>query len=92
VFGDWIFFGATAGTLFVYRHRERGGRETSAIRFRMPGYPVLPAIFILAAVYVVAGSIASNPANAVKGGALIALGVPVFGYWEGRKRRQNGWS
>lgn len=89
VFGDWIFFGATAGTLFVYRHRERTGREPSVFTFRMPGHPVLPLAFILAALYVVAGSIASNPANAVKGGALIALGVPVFGYWERRKKRSQ---
>ena len=87
VFGDWIFFGATAATLFVYRGRERKGREAPAVRFRMPGYPILPLIFIMAAVYVVAGSIASNPANAIKGSALIALGVPVFLFWERRKRR-----
>lgn len=86
VFGDWIFFGATAATLFVYRSRERSGREPLAPRFRMPGYPVLPLGFILAALYVVAGSIVSNPVNAVKGTTLIALGVPVFAYWERRKK------
>ncbi|HEX7337170.1 MAG TPA: amino acid permease [Gemmatimonadales bacterium] len=86
VFGDWIFFGATAATLLVYRSREQGGRENALIRFRMPGYPVLPLIFLAAAVYVVAGSAASNPANAIRGTALIALGVPVFLFWEKRKR------
>jgi APA family basic amino acid/polyamine antiporter len=52
----------------------------------MPGYPVLPLGFILAALYVVAGSVASNPVNAVKGTVLIVLGVPVFTYWERRKK------
>lgn len=93
VFGDWIFFGATAATLLVYRSRERGGRESSPLRFRMPGYPVLPLIFIAAAVYVVAGSIASNPANAIRGTALMALGVPVFLFWKRRRRTASaGWS
>jgi APA family basic amino acid/polyamine antiporter len=88
VFGDWIFFGATAATLFVFRARERRGLEPATLRFRMAGYPFLPLLFILAALYVVAGSIASNPVNAVKGAGLIALGVPVFLFWTGRRGRR----
>jgi basic amino acid/polyamine antiporter, APA family len=82
VFGDWIFFGSTAATLFVFRAREKRGLERSDLRFRMPGFPVAPIIFILAAMYVVGGSIVSNPSNAIKGSVLIALGVPVFWFWE----------
>ena len=85
VFGDWIFFAAVASTLFVYRSRERHGGESADLRFRMPGFPLLPIAFMLAALYVVVGSIASNPINALKGTALMVLGVPVFVYWE-RKR------
>jgi APA family basic amino acid/polyamine antiporter len=86
VFGDWIFFGATAATLFLYRSRERRGLESRDLRFRMPGYPITPLIFILAAVYVVLGSVLSNPNNALKGIALIAIGAPVYRYWSGRDR------
>jgi APA family basic amino acid/polyamine antiporter len=85
VFGDWIFFGSTAATLFVFRAREKRGLERSDLRFRMPGFPVAPIIFILAALYVVGGSVASNPSNAIKGSILIALGVPVFLFWDRRK-------
>jgi APA family basic amino acid/polyamine antiporter len=53
----------------------------------MPGFPVAPIIFILAALYVVVGSIASNPENAIKGTVLIALGLPVFWFWDRRRRR-----
>jgi APA family basic amino acid/polyamine antiporter len=79
VFGDWIFFGATVATLFVFRSRERGttdGEDTGA--YRLPGYPVVPALFVMAAAYVVVGSILSNPVNAAIGGGLIASGVPVY--------------
>jgi len=79
VFGDWIFFGATVATLFVFRSRERGttdGEDTGA--YRLPGYPVVPALFVIAAAYVVVGSILSNPVNAAIGGGLIASGVPVY--------------
>jgi APA family basic amino acid/polyamine antiporter len=87
VFGDWIFFGLTAATVFWFRTRDSGVVAGAQLRFRMPGYPAAPIIFILAALYVVAGSVASNPGNAIKGSVLIALGVPVFLWWD-RKRRK----
>jgi APA family basic amino acid/polyamine antiporter len=86
VFGDWIFFGATAATLFVFRARETAGKP-APMRFRMRGHPAGTAIFVLAAVYVVVGSIASNPGNALKGTVLILLGIPVFLWWDGRRIR-----
>jgi APA family basic amino acid/polyamine antiporter len=51
----------------------------------MPGYPVLPALFVTIAGYVVVSVIWSNPRNALLGALLIALGVPAFLFW----RRQN---
>lgn len=87
VFGDWIFFAAVASTVFVFRRRERGGLERSAPRFRMPGFPLLPIAFLVAATYVVVGSVASNPGNALRGTALILMGVPVFLFW--RRRQEN---
>lgn len=86
VFGDWIFFGATVATLFVYRARERrAGAARPA--FTMPGFPVTPALFVLAALYVVLSSVVGNPRNAAIGAALLAAGVPVFYFWRARSRR-----
>ena len=87
VFGDWIFFAAVTSTVFVFRARERSGREPSTLRFRMPGFPLVPIAFMLAALYVVIGSIVSNPGNALKGSALILLGLPVFLFWKGMRAR-----
>jgi basic amino acid/polyamine antiporter, APA family len=89
VFGDWIFFGSTAATLFVFRARARRGLESAELRFRMPGYPLAPLIFVAAAIYVVVGSVASNPGNAIKGATLIGLGIPVFWFWD-RKNSDPG--
>jgi len=80
-FGDWIFFGSTAASLYVYRARDRGVGPA----FKVPGYPVTPALFVLAAAFVVYSSIVSNPRNAGIGAGLIALGIPAFLYW--RRRR-----
>jgi APA family basic amino acid/polyamine antiporter len=87
VFGDWIFFAAVTSTVFVFRSRERRGVEPSELRFRMPAFPLVPVAFMLAALYVVIGSIASNPGNALKGTGLILLGVPVFLFFF----RSSGW-
>jgi APA family basic amino acid/polyamine antiporter len=76
VFGDWIFFGLTVATLFVYRARQRSSDAPPA--FVTPGYPFVPALFVLAAAYVVISSIAANPGNAAIGGAILAAGIPVF--------------
>ena len=81
VFGDWIFFGLTAATLFVFRRRGEAHDG-----FRAPFYPLTPLLFCAAAIYVVAGSVQSNPGNAVIGAVLIAAGIPVF-YLTSRMRR-----
>jgi basic amino acid/polyamine antiporter, APA family len=81
-FADWIFFGLTAAGLFVYRARDReAGVATPGGAFRVPGYPWTPALFVAAAIFVVASSIAANPRNTVIGTGLLALGVPVYWYW-----------
>ena len=79
-FGDWIFFGSTVASLYVYRSRDQGPRQG----FGVPGYPVTPALFVAAAAFVVYSAIASNPKNAAIGAGLIALGVPAFLFWRRR--------
>ncbi len=84
VFADWLVFGATAATLFVYRARERQGLVPH-VAYRVPGHPLTPLLFIAASLYVVLGSAASNPLNALKGALLLGAGVPVYLYWRRRK-------
>ncbi|HTO73128.1 MAG TPA: amino acid permease [Gemmatimonadales bacterium] len=85
VFCDWIFFGLAVATLFVFRRRDPADKASG---FRVPGYPVIPILFILAAIYVVLGSVASNLHNAIRGVILLALGVPVCLFWQRRNRMQ----
>lgn len=91
VFADWIFFGSTAATLFVLRKRDaqrdapRDGQKGAPSLVTAPGHPFTTLLFIAAAVYVVIGSIISNPGNAARGAGLLALGVPVYLYWNARR-------
>ncbi len=80
VFADWLFFGATAATVFVYRAKEARG-EVPRVSVRTLGHPVTTLLFLAAAAYVIIGSIMSNPGNALKGTLLLALGWPAFALW-----------
>jgi basic amino acid/polyamine antiporter, APA family len=84
VFADWIFFAVIASTLFVYRRRDRLAPVTNSAgakaagEYRVPGYPVVPILFLAVAAYVVVSSILSNPWNALIGAVLILIGIPIF--------------
>jgi APA family basic amino acid/polyamine antiporter len=86
VFGDWIFFGLIVATVFTYRRRDAHPEwltyeKTGASVYRMPGYPVLPALFVVVAAFVVLSAMWSNPRNAALGVVLIAAGIPAFLFW-----------
>jgi len=83
VFADWIFFGATAASLFVLRRIDaRSGRQASVLT---PLHPYSTLLFIAAAAYVVLGSVTSNPGNALRGAGLFVLGLPVYMFWQSRR-------
>jgi APA family basic amino acid/polyamine antiporter len=74
VFAEWLFYMLTATTVFVYRRtRPRASRP-----YRVWGYPLLPAIFILCATAVLISSYTSNLKGSLLGSALILLGLPVL--------------
>ncbi|MEP6858197.1 MAG: amino acid permease, partial [Gemmatimonadales bacterium] len=86
VFGDWIFFGLIVATIFGYRRRDADSPYEPAKTYRAPGYPLLPALFVITAAFVVASAIWSNPRNAMLGVVLIALGIPAFLFWRRQSR------
>ena len=83
VFAGWIFYALGALSVFVYRRRQ-----PNAVRpFRVPGYPVTPLLFVLAAGLLVLNTVVTQPVRAVGGLAVVALGVPAFLVWRARSRR-----
>ncbi|HEY3169912.1 MAG TPA: amino acid permease [Thermoanaerobaculia bacterium] len=86
VFGDWIFFGLTVAAIFVFRRRlPLGSREPGA--FRTPGYPIVPALFVIAAAVAIASAIRTNPVRSAIGTALLATGAPVYLLFTRRRTR-----
>lgn len=80
VFAEWLFYMLTATTVFVYRRRHPELKRP----YRVWGYPVLPAIFVICAAAVLVSSYASNLEGSLLGTALILLGLPVL--WFVKKR------
>ncbi len=89
VFADWIFFGLAAGAVFAFRKKYPLSERPEGT-FRTPGYPFVPAMFVLVAIWIVISVIWSNPVRSFTGIILLATGVPAFLYWSrGRKVTGN---
>lgn len=78
VFADWIFFGLTVAAVFVFRRRLPDAPRP----FRTWGYPVTPALFVVAAIAIVISVIRVSPVQSAIGATLMAAGVPAFYYWK----------
>ncbi|HEX9166136.1 MAG TPA: amino acid permease [Gemmatimonadales bacterium] len=83
VFADWLTFGTVALSLVVYRRRA-----PEATGYRGPLYPWSVVLFVLAAAWVIVGSVQSNPGNALKGALMIGAGVPVYRWFVRRAGRR----
>jgi APA family basic amino acid/polyamine antiporter len=80
IFGEWIFFGLTVAAVIVLRKK----RPDLDRPYKTWGYPVTPAIFVLASVYVAAMALRSSFMNAMFGLLIICLGIPAYLYWKGK--------
>jgi APA family basic amino acid/polyamine antiporter len=77
VFADWIFFGLTVGTVMMFR-KMVPLRDRPADAYRAPGYPVVQIAFVLISAAVVLSVVRDDPAGALRGALLLALGIPIF--------------
>jgi APA family basic amino acid/polyamine antiporter len=77
VFASWLFAALAAASVFVLRRR----RPEAPRPFRVPGYPVTPALFILAALAIVVNTVVARPLQAGAGIGIVLLGTPIFLFW-----------
>ena len=86
---DFLFFGLTATTIFVFRRRAAHGEMSASDGYRVPGHPVSTAIFIAICWWVVGNTIYRYPQNSLTGFALLLAGIPVYWFWSRRGRSQQ---
>jgi len=80
IFSTFIFYGAGAFGVFILRKKMKDTPRP----YKVPGYPVLPFIFVLFCITLVVVTIIQNPRDAGIGLSLIFLGVPFYIYWNKR--------
>jgi APA family basic amino acid/polyamine antiporter len=84
---DFISFGLTAASLFVFRRRS--GNAAEAGLYLVPGHPYTTGLFVLACAAIVGSTIVSFPANSAVGFAILLAGVPVYFYWSRVAQRRS---
>jgi APA family basic amino acid/polyamine antiporter len=85
---DFIFFGLTASTLFVFRRRAlKDEKLNKNVGYLVPGHPWTTGLFIAACALIVIGTVYSHPQESLVGWMILASGIPVYLYWRHLGRR-----
>lgn len=80
VFAVLIFNGLAVAAVYVLRRRMPAIRRP----YRVPGYPWVPALFLLATLYLMVNTLVATPGRAIAGLGIIALGLPVYAWYARR--------
>src|SRR6202789_3725118 len=81
IFAEWLFYMIAGSTIFVFRRREPKLDRP----YRVWGYPVVPALFVLVAAALLYYTFTDNLKSSAGGCLVILTGVPVF-YFFARRR------
>ncbi len=80
IYTEWIFFGLMAVGLFIFRRRSGLTRD-----YRVWGYPVVPALFIIFSFVIVINQIISKTTESLIGLSFVLIGLPVYYIWARKK-------
>jgi amino acid transporter len=83
VLGIWPFYALGVGAVFLVPRR----RPELAPLCRAWGYPVLPAVFLLVSIVMLANRIVSRPLETGISFGIILLGIPVYYMWRALRSR-----
>ena len=85
IFAVLIFYILTLGGLFVLRWK----RPEMERPYKAIGYPVLPALYLLMAVFIEIELLRYKPQYTWPGLIIVLLGVPVYGLWRWAGKQQR---
>lgn len=77
IFASWIFYALNAAGVILLRRRRPAAHRP----YRVVGYPVVPIVFILVAIWLIVNTFAATPVQALAGLGIILLGLPVYVFW-----------
>ncbi len=84
---DFIWFGLTGLSVFIFRRRFPLSDATCDATFKVPGHPFTTALFVAACWLVVLSTVYKYPSNSAIGFVIVLAGIPAGYYWlrQGRK-------
>ncbi|HEY6249821.1 MAG TPA: amino acid permease, partial [Candidatus Angelobacter sp.] len=82
IFAEWLFYMVAASTIFVFRQREADKPRP----YRTWGYPMVPALFVLAAAGLLYITFTDKLRNSIIGTVVILAGIPVYLYFARRRK------
>jgi APA family basic amino acid/polyamine antiporter len=82
IFAVWLFTALVGSSLFVLRRKLPAAPR----RYRALGYPVVPALFVVVAAWLVINSLSATPVESVAGLVLMALGLPFYLYFRATQK------
>lgn len=85
IFSEWLFYMITSTTIFYYRRKLPPAKT-----YRAWGYPIVPALFVIAAAVLLYYSYIENLKNSLIGTAVILLGIPLYLIFRSRGRTAMG--
>jgi len=85
IFAEWLFYMIAGSTIFVFRRRV----NEAASPYRMPGYPFIPAIFVIVAAALLCYTFSNEWPTSLYGLLVILAGIPIFAYFSKRKKRMT---
>jgi len=77
IIGIWPFYALAVAAVYVLRRR----RPELERPYRTPGYPVVPALFLVGALFLLGNYLVSQPRAFALDIGLIVAGIPVYFAW-----------
>jgi APA family basic amino acid/polyamine antiporter len=84
IFAEWMFYMIAGSTVFIFRRRDPHAERP----YRVWGYPVVPAAFVLVSAALLYYTFTDNLKSSAGGCVAILAGVPVF-YFFARRRSER---
>ena len=78
IFASWIFYAMSCAAVIILRKK----RPEMKRPYKTPGYPYIPIIFILFAVFLTFNTVLEAPRDAAVGAGIILAGLPLYFYWK----------
>src|ERR1700733_7076866 len=85
IFAEWLFYMIAGSTVFVFRRRDPKADRP----YRVWGYPVVPALFVLVSAVLLYYTFTDNLKSSAGGCVAILVGIPLFYFFAGRRTTEQ---